>query len=610
VTVGIVSVAQVFDSRAMAVIVVFLRRIGFPLTIVVLAAAGTFFTNIALKSAYSKNADEKRRLRLLHVGATVSLTPMFLLVVAALALGRQRSNAPEWIAVPALLMMFLFPLTLAYVVVVEKAMALGVVVRQGLQYALASKGVRVIQVLISAAVLSGALYLATEGGLRRPQQMQMIAFGVLFVALFRRLANWLQKWIDRRFFREAVSAERVLGELADKVRSMVEVRPLLVTVTGTISSTLHVPRVAALMQENGDYAPAHALGFGAIPPVRFPSDGVVAGKLRQSAEPLRISPSRWPEDRKQLEALHAELLLPLAVRDRLLGFLSLGPKLSEEPYSPNDVRLLQSVAAQTGLAIENSRLTEAVATEVAQRERLNRELEIAREVQQRLFPQSGPKIAGLDYAGRCRPASSVGGDYYDFVGMCDGRLGIAIGDISGKGVPAALLMASLQASLRGLAIANPPALSTLMANLNRLIYDASPSNRYATFFYGVYDPATREFVYVNGGHNAPMVFRGDQVLRLEEGGPVVGLFGPAQYQQASIQMDPGDTLVMFTDGISETMNAAEDEFEEDRLIAAVRASSASSPEQIIDRIVESCDAFAAGAPQHDDMTLVVARVSG
>jgi phosphoserine phosphatase RsbU/P len=391
---------------------------------------------------------------------------------------------------------------------------------------------------------------------------------------------------------------------------MAEVRPLLVTVTGTISSTLHVPRVAALMQENGDYAPAHALGFAAVPPVKFPSDGVVAGKLRESGEPLRISPSRWPEDRKQLEALNAELLLPLAVQDRLLGFLSLGPKLSEEPYSPNDVRLLRSVAAQTGLAIENSRLTEAVATEVAQRERLNRELEIAREVQQRLFPQSGPKVPGLDYAGRCRPASSVGGDYYDFVGMCDGRLGIAIGDISGKGVPAALLMASLQASLRGLAIANPPALSTLMANLNRLIYDASPSNRYATFFYGVYDPATREFVYVNGGHNAPMVFRGDQVLRLEEGGPVVGLFGPAQYQQASIQMDPGDTLVMFTDGISETMNAAEDEFEEDRLIAAVRASSASSPEQIIDRIVESCDAFAAGAPQHDDMTLVVARVSG
>src|SRR5581483_7425817 len=119
----------------------------------------------------------------------------------------------------------------------------------------------------------------------------------------------------------------------------------------------------------------------------------------RSREPVRVSLARadsWQEEREQLKALETELLLPLAVKDRLLGFLSLGPKLSEEPYSPTDVMLLQSVAAQTGLALENSRLTEAVASEVAQRGRMNRELEIAREVQERLFPQSGPKIEGLD----------------------------------------------------------------------------------------------------------------------------------------------------------------------------------------------------------------------
>jgi phosphoserine phosphatase RsbU/P len=288
--------------------------------------------------------------------------------------------------------------------------------------------------------------------------------------------------------------------------------------------------------------------------------------------------------------------------------LSVGPKLSEEPYSATDLRLLQSVATQTGLALENTRLTEVVATEVAQRERINRELEIAREVQQRLFPQFGPPIAGLDYAGKCRPASSVGGDYYDFVSMCDGRLGIAIGDISGKGVPAALLMASLQASLRGLAIANPPALSTLMENLNRLIYDASPSNRYATFFYGVYDPKSRELVYVNGGHNPPMVFRGSQVLRLEEGGPVIGLFGPARYQQASISLQSGDALMLFTDGVSEAMNLADEEFDEERLIAAVRRGEGLTSAGLIDHVLSACDEFVAGAPQHDDMTLVAMRI--
>ena len=156
-----------------------------------------------------------------------------------------------------------------------------------------------------------------------------------------------------------------------------------------------------------------------------------------------------PQDRDSLRALKTQLLLPLAVKKRLLGFVSLGAKQSEEPFSGTDVRLLESVATQTALALENSNLTAAMATEMASRERLNRELEIAREVQERLFPQTYPEVAGLDYAGKCRPAQGVGGDYYDFLELPAGKFGIAIGDVSGKGVPAALLMAGLQASLRG-----------------------------------------------------------------------------------------------------------------------------------------------------------------
>ena len=164
------------------------------------------------------------------------------------------------------------------------------------------------------------------------------------------------------------------------------------------------------------------------------------------------------EERGKLAALHSELLLPLAVRDKLLGFISLGPKKSEEPYTGSDVRLLKSVAAQTGLALENANLMREIADEVAQRERLNREVEIAREVQERLFPQKLPVIAGLDYAGHCRPALGVGGDYYDFLALPQGHLGVAIGDVSGKGIAAALMMASLQASFarRGDACAREP----------------------------------------------------------------------------------------------------------------------------------------------------------
>lgn len=194
------------------------------------------------------------------------------------------------------------------------------------------------------------------------------------------------------------------------------------------------------------------------------------------------APGVSEEERAKLAALRAELLLPLSVKDKLLGFISLSQKRSEEPYSGTDLRLLKSVAAQAGLALENSRLSAAIAEEVAQRERLNREVEIAREVQERLFPQELPAVARLDYCGQCRPALGVGGDYYDFLALPGGRLGIALGDVSGKGIAAALMMASLEASLRAEAMRDTDDLAALVQKVNRLVYDATAENRYATFF--------------------------------------------------------------------------------------------------------------------------------
>jgi sigma-B regulation protein RsbU (phosphoserine phosphatase) len=317
------------------------------------------------------------------------------------------------------------------------------------------------------------------------------------------------------------------------------------------------------------------------------------------------------EERTRLAALTPELLLPLSVKEQLLGFISLGPKRSEEPYSPADLRLLRSVAAQTGLALEIARLTAAMTAEVAQRERLNREIEIAREVQQRLFPQELPSIAGLDICGACRPALGVGGDYYDFLCLPEGTLGIALGDVAGKGIAAALTMASLQASLRAEA---PGAgdLPSMMRKVNRLLYDATALNRYATFFYAQYEPVTRRLDFVNAGHNPPLLFRacaaGSEPQCLDVGGTVLGLMKDYPYDSAGIILEQGDLLVAFTDGISETMNEADEEWGEANLTETVRGCHGASASETIDRIMSAADAFAAGAQQHDDMTLVVLRV--
>ncbi|MBZ5618544.1 MAG: SpoIIE family protein phosphatase [Acidobacteriia bacterium] len=260
------------------------------------------------------------------------------------------------------------------------------------------------------------------------------------------------------------------------------------------------------------------------------------------------------------------------------------------------------------MALENTLLSEAIAMETAQRELLQREIETAREVQQRFFPQSLPKIAALEYAGTCRPARGLGGDYYDFLALAGGRLGLAIADVSGKGVPAALLMASLQASTRGQAQADSSKVANLTANVNRLVCEASPENRYATFFYARFDPSTRKLIYTNGGHNPPFVLRGGEAIGLEKGGPPVGLFKASQYQQEEIQIEPGDLLTLYTDGVTEAENSAGEEWGEERLLETVRACRELAPSEIVKRIMQAADTFAAGAPQHDDMTLVIARV--
>jgi sigma-B regulation protein RsbU (phosphoserine phosphatase) len=268
-------------------------------------------------------------------------------------------------------------------------------------------------------------------------------------------------------------------------------------------------------------------------------------------------------------------------------------------------------AAQTALAHEVARLTTAIGREMAQRERLNRELEIAREVQEHLFPQRLPPVLGLDYCGQCRPAREVGGDYYDFLDLSGGKLGIAIGDVSGKGVGAALMMASVEASLRALApVVDDPA--ELMERVNSLVYGASAANRFVTLFYAQYDPASRRLTYVNAGHNPPVVLRNCagacQVLRLETGGPVVG-FLPNSYQRGLFSHEAGDLVVLFTDGVSESMNIRNKEWGEERLIEFAKTCHGLPALESVTRILAAAQAFAAGASQHDDMTLVVFRVA-
>ena len=592
--------------------------------VLVVCGAVTFLVSLCWKLLTETNADNRRRLRLLLWGTGVSLTPLFLLAIAARLTGKPTvGSSSTWLTVSSLLMLILFPVTLAYVIVVHYAMDIRVVIRQGIKYAFARRGVAVLRIVASGGVAYGTMLEVQRHHAHYLWGAVAVGAGVALLLATRRLGDRLGDWVDRRFFREAYDVEQILSELSDTVRTMLETSPLLETVARRLSESLHVPRIMFLLRSGNALEPAYAVGYPAMPEARFSDSGSTVKHLERSHEPARVylnDPGSWiyaapamtEVERLQLGSLGTELLLPMSVKDKLIGFMSLGPKQSEEPYSGSDIHLLHSVASQTGLALENSRLTEAIARDRAQRERANRELEIARDVQQRLFPQKLPAIPGLDYFATCRPALRVGGDYYDFLRLREGKLGIAVGDVSGKGIGAALVMAGLQGSLRAQLLHGNGELTQLMGSINELMYEASESDRYVTLFYAEYDPRRHCLSYVNAGHNAPMLFRKFEsrwdVQRLEAGGMVVGLLPDIPFKQGMLELKIGDLLVAFTDGISEAMNAAEEQFGERRLMEAIESNDGLSTAEIAQRVLCAVDEFVGNVTQQDDMTLVVMRV--
>jgi len=247
--------------------------------------------------------------------------------------------------------------------------------------------------------------------------------------------------------------------------------------------------------------------------------------------------------------------------------------------------------------------------EQKQRQRLENEISIAREVQSQLFPQTLPSLPGLQLAAICRPARVVSGDYYDFIRLGPSCVGIALADISGKGIFAALLMASLQAALRSTAaLDGHGGTAGLVARLNEHVFKNTSDDRYATFFYGVYDSDARTLTYTNAGHLAPFFISNGKMQELETGGTVVGLIEDSTYTQGVIKVAPGSLLVAFSDGLTEPENVYGEEFGVQRLKDEVMKQSTMPLEKLAENLIASADQWAGAADQADDITVVIARM--
>lgn len=308
-----------------------------------------------------------------------------------------------------------------------------------------------------------------------------------------------------------------------------------------------------------------------------------------------------------LEKNDVRALLGLHFQDEKLAVVGIGPRANGEPYTESDFNFLQSLGNLALLSIQKTLLLE----ERIEKERLEEELTIARSIQQGLLPDPIPQHPKLDIAAKNVPSQQVGGDYFDILETPEKRLLFAIADVTGKGAPAALLMANLQSMLHVL-LPIDISLEEATKRINDIIYRNTPSDKFVTFFWGLIQPETLQFQYVNAGHNPPLLFKENQddYTELKEGGLILGAMSGelASYTDNTIQLESGDLLVFFTDGVTEAMNPAEtEEFEEKRLIDCINRHRDLSSQELMQAIISDVEDFS-GSIQHDDITLIVIKI--
>jgi serine phosphatase RsbU (regulator of sigma subunit) len=303
------------------------------------------------------------------------------------------------------------------------------------------------------------------------------------------------------------------------------------------------------------------------------------------------------------QKVHTMMAVPLQTNDRIIGLIYLDSPFVLREFTKEDLSLLTVMANVAAIRVESARLAE-----VEQAERImKRDLTQAAEIQRGILPETAPKVPGLQLAGFNAPCRTVGGDYYGFVSYPSGRVGLALGDVSGKGMAAALMVMAFEARLRVLVedTENP---ATLVMRLNKITCSNCPSNRFITFFFSVLDPATGHLSFANAGHNPPILVRtSGEVEMLDGGGPVLGVLAIAPYSEQQARLGPGDLLVVYSDGVTEAANIAEEEYGEERLIEVLKRRRTDSSDTIVNAVMESVNQFTSGAPQADDITLVVAK---
>jgi serine phosphatase RsbU (regulator of sigma subunit) len=461
------------------------------------------------------------------------------------------------------------------------------------------------------ALLLGLVYKAggwlmalTDTGGPVPILVASIGLAVGFAPAQRVIRHYLED----RIFPERRRLRLLLKDFLSTTRGVSDRDEFWATLRRSLSSGLHTAVVEPVLFRGGDTAAEGTCDDGPAP---FRRSDPLLQRLALEGKPMLIDEivccGRLDLDRTQIEWFESRetvLLLPLAAHDGLLGFVAAGRKQGDEDYTAADLEILTSLSQQIGLAAENMELLE----EKLEKERIQEQLQIARRIQTSLLPETIPSIPGLELSARIRFCLEVAGDFYDLITLPDGRLMLTVGDVSGKGVGPALLMANLQASVRAMA-GTGIGLPGLVARLNRLVFEASPAEYFITLFAAVYDPSARSLEWVNAGHNPPLLLGGGGCRLLDEGGLLLGVKPHEAYVSACAVLAPGDLLLMYTDGVSEEQGPDGEEFGIERIAASAAAGRSEPLDDLLDRLELEIREFSGRDSFADDLTLLAARPS-
>ncbi len=575
------------------------------LMIIVPIAAG--FVILAIRHGKARDPLERRQLTLVSYGTGIGMGALFLLILIGripAITSRMSTVAGALMVTFVFLTLLLSPASFAYAFGRYRLLEVEGKLRRGTRFALVTAGV--LAAFLGGLFVLSELFLKTlQVESRTPTLAIAMVSALGFVPVLRRT----QGLVEQRFYPERLRLRALLSDLLSSTAAMPDRQTLWQQLEQRLQEGLGAERLFPLITAEGDDV-LHTADGGASPFTRASrvvqeaartGGAIMVDEARASERNLLASGEEiWLADRR------VSLLLPMSVRGQLVGLLALALRPGHEDLRGEELGLLVSVAAQIGLQSENLRLLE----ENIQKRHFEEQLATARRVQERFLPRDLPPTPGLEVAARCIFSLEVAGDYYDVIRLDERRTLLAIGDVSGKGAGAAMIMANVQASLRALSGADIDLVRTVV-RLNDVIRGNTEMSQFITFFACIHDPAAGRMEYVNAGHNPPHVVRAEgEIVPLETGGPLLGILPGVRCQRGTVDLHPGDLFVAFTDGVTEALNAAGEEFGDARVVALLAGARGRPARELVDLVQQEVTRHSGSASFVDDFTLIVARVRG